>query len=123
MKYGAALLSIFSAAGLLAAGAQSASAAQAGLTPQQVHGRQILTQNCNICHLPQNPGSATYGPRLSKTSVNGDDALMKEVIQNGLVKMPGWKYALKDSDISDIIAYVRTLPEPPPPTNKGGGAE
>jgi mono/diheme cytochrome c family protein len=46
---------------------------------------------------------------------------MKEVIQNGLVKMPGWKYALKDTDISDIIAYVRTLPEPPPPTSRGGG--
>jgi len=116
MKYGAALLLT-----LLAAGAQTASAQS--LTPQQMHGRQILTQNCNVCHLPQNPGSATYGPRLSKTSVNGDDNLMKEVIQNGLVKMPGWKYTLKDSDISDIIAYVRTLPEPPPPTSKGGGAE
>ena len=107
------------AAILLAAGAQAASAQT--LTPQQAHGRQILTQNCNICHLPQNPGSATYGPRLSKSSVNGDDKLMKEVIQNGLVKMPGWKYTLKDNDINDIIAYVRTLPEPPPPTNKGGG--
>ena len=114
MKTRAALL-VF----LLAAVAQTASAQQ--LTPQQAHGRQILTQNCNICHLPQNPGSATYGPRLSKTSVNGDDKLMREVIMNGLVKMPGWKYTLKDQDISDVIAYVRTLPEPPPPTTKGGG--
>ena len=109
---------------LLAAGAQTASA-QNNLSPQLAHGRQILTQNCNICHLPQNPGSATYGPRLSKTSVNGDDALMREVIMNGLVKMPGWKYTLNASDISDVIAYVRTLPEPPPPTTKapGGAAE
>jgi mono/diheme cytochrome c family protein len=109
---------------LLAAGAQSASA-QNNLSPQLAHGRQILTQNCNICHLPQNPGSATYGPRLSKSSVNGDDALMREVIMNGLVKMPGWKYTLNASDISDVIAYVRTLPEPPPPTARapGGAAE
>jgi len=114
MKTRAALLVI-----VLAAGAQAASAQQ--LTPQQAHGRMLLTQNCNICHLPQNPGSATYGPRLSKTSVNGDDKLMREVIMNGLVKMPGWKYTLKDQDISDIIAYVRTLPEPPPPTTRGGG--
>ena len=114
MKRSAALLLV-----LLAAGAQTASAQN--LSPSQAHGRQILTQNCNICHLPQNPGSATYGPRLSKTSVNGDDKLMKEVIQSGLVKMPGWKYTLKDSDIDDVIAYVRTLPEPPPPTTKGGG--
>ena len=55
------------AAILLIAGAQGASAQT--LTAQQAHGRQILTQNCNICHLPQNPGSATYGPRLSKSSV------------------------------------------------------
>jgi mono/diheme cytochrome c family protein len=97
--------------------------AQQNLTDQQRHGRQILTQNCNICHLPQNPGSVTYGPRLSKSSVNGDDNLMRDVIMNGLVKMPGWKYALSATDIGDVIAYVRTLPEPPPPTSKGGGAE
>ena len=78
MKHHAALV-LF----LLAAGTQTASA-QNNLSPQLAHGRQILTQNCNICHLPQNPGSATYGPRLSKSSVNGDDALMKEVILNGL---------------------------------------
>jgi mono/diheme cytochrome c family protein len=114
MKHRAALLLI-----LLAAGTQAASAQT--LSPQLAHGRQILTQNCNICHLPQNPGSPTYGPRLSKSSVNGDDALMREVIMNGLVKMPGWKYTLNASDISDVIAYVRTLPEPPPPTSRGGG--
>jgi mono/diheme cytochrome c family protein len=117
MRYSAALLVFALAAWPLAVSAQQ------NLTDQQRHGRQILTQNCNICHLPQNPGSPTYGPRLSKTSVNGDDNLMRDVIMNGLVKMPGWKYALSASDISDVIAYVRTLPEPPPPTTKGGGAE
>ena len=113
----AVLLTVVAVASPLAASAQSS------LTDQQRHGRQILTQNCNICHLPQNPGSPTYGPRLSKTSTNGDDNLMREVILNGLVRMPGWKYTLSNTDVSDIISYVRTLPEPPPPTTKGGGAE
>ena len=114
MRRSAALL-VFAVAALpVVASAQN-------LTPQQTHGRKILTQNCNICHLPQNPGSATYGPRLSKTSTNGDDMLMREVILNGLVRMPAWKYTLSNQDVSDIIAYVRTLPEPPPPTAKGGG--
>jgi mono/diheme cytochrome c family protein len=117
MKHRAAVLAFLFAALPLAASAQQT------LTDQQRHGRQILTQNCNICHLPQNPGSATYGPRLSKTSTNGDDNLLRDVIMSGLVKMPGWKYTLSASDIGDVIAYVRTLPEPPPPTNKGGGAE
>jgi len=107
MKHRSALVFL-----LLAAGVQSASAAQQGLTAQQQHGRYLLTQNCNVCHLPQNPGSLTYGPLLNKAAANGDDALMKEVILNGLVKMPGWKYTLNNTDIDAIIAYVRTLPEP-----------
>lgn len=97
------------------------------LTPQQVRGRIILTQNCNICHLPQNPGSQTYGPLLNKASANGDDNLMKQVIQTGLVKMPGWRYTLNDNQIADVISYIRTLPvvAPPPPGKaaKGGGGE
>jgi mono/diheme cytochrome c family protein len=93
------------------------------LTPQQARGRIILTQNCNICHLPQNPGSQTYGPLLNKASANGDDNLMKQVIQTGLVKMPGWRYTLNDNQIADVIAYIRTLPvvEPPPPGKQGKG--
>ncbi len=97
--------------------------AQSQLTPAQQRGRIIITQNCNICHLPQNPGSQTYGPLLNKASANGDDALMKMVIQDGLVKMPGWKYTLNDSQISDVIAYIKILPvvAPPPPAAKGAG--
>jgi mono/diheme cytochrome c family protein len=97
--------------------------AQTNLTPAQARGRMIITQNCNICHLPQNPGSQTYGPLLNKASANGDDALMKTVIQNGLVKMPGWKYSLNDNQISDVIAYIKILPvvAPPPPAAKGAG--
>ena len=98
--------------------------AQTNLTPAQARGRMIITQNCNICHLPQNPGSQTYGPLLNKASANGDDALMKTVIQNGLVKMPGWKYSLNDNQIGDVIAYIRTLPVvAPPPPGKGKGKE
>jgi mono/diheme cytochrome c family protein len=102
--------------------------AQAQLTPAQQRGRIIITQNCNICHLPQNPGSQTYGPLLNKASANGDEALMKQVIQTGLVKMPGWRYTLNDGQINDVIAYIKILPvvAPPPPAAKGaekGGAE
>lgn len=86
------------------------------LTPAQARGREIITQNCNICHLPQSYGSQqTYGPLLNRASANGDDALMKTVIENGLVKMPGWKYTLNASQINDVIAYIKTLPVPPPP--------
>jgi len=94
------------------------------LTPAQARGRIILTQNCNICHLPQSAGSQTYGPLLNKQSANGDDNLMKQVIQTGFVKMPGWRYTLNDGQIGDVIAYIRTLPVvAPPPPGKGKGKE
>src|ERR1700754_4449481 len=94
------------------------------LSPAQARGRIILTQNCNICHLPQSPGSQTYGPMLNKESANGDDNLMKQVIQTGLVKMPGWRYTLNDNQIADVIAYIRTLPVvEPPPAKAGKGAD
>ena len=106
MKHSAALVVFALAAWPLAASAQDS------LSQQQKHGRFILTQNCNVCHLPQNPNSKTYGPLLNKAAANGDDMLMKEVILNGLVRMPAWKYTLSSSDVDDIIAYVRTLPAP-----------
>jgi len=60
---------------------------------------------------------------LNKESANGDDNLMKQVIQTGLVKMPGWRYTLNDNQIADVIAYIRTLPvvAPPPPGKQGKG--
>jgi mono/diheme cytochrome c family protein len=90
--------------------------AQNNLTPEQARGRMIVTQNCNICHLPQSFGSQqTYGPLLNRASANGDDALMRTVIENGLVKMPGWKYSLTPQDINDVISYIKILPVPPAP--------
>ena len=115
MKRSAALL-----LSIVAVWPMAAWAAQANLTPAQARGRMIITQNCNICHLPQNPGSRTYGPPLNKDAANGDDNLMREVIMNGLVKMPGWKYTLSNNEISDVIAYVRTLPVQPLPAAGGG---
>jgi len=104
MKYRVALVLLFAAAG-----AQTASA-QANLTPQQLHGRQIVTQNCVVCHLPSDPGATTYGPPLNKAAANGDPKLMHQVIESGLVKMPGWKFALSNSDIDDVVSYILTVP-------------
>jgi mono/diheme cytochrome c family protein len=61
---------------------------------------------------------------LNKSSANGDDNLMRQVIKTGLVKMPGWQYTLNDAQINDVIAYIKTLPvvaPPPPPAAKGAG--
>lgn len=126
MKRNVALLLVTLAASAASATLPLIASAQVNLTPAQARGRIIITQSCNICHLPQNPGSQTYGPLLNRASANGDDALMKTVIQNGLVKMPGWKYTLNDNQIGDVIAYIKTLPVVAPPANPtkaGGGGD
>jgi mono/diheme cytochrome c family protein len=105
MKHRAALLVV-----ALAALPQFAFAAQGGLTPQQMHGREIVTRNCVVCHLNPNADDKQYGPPLNKAAANGDPMLMHQVIETGLIRMPGWKYLLSNSDIDDVVAYIMTIP-------------
>ena len=101
---------------LLTAGPQYAIAQQApdGLTDQQRLGRQMMAQSCGVCHLPPAKNARTYGPPLSKGTGSGDDAVMRKVIVEGTTRMPAFKYFLQPADIDAIIAYVRTVPVPPP---------
>lgn len=101
---------------LIAAATAPAYAGQApdGLTDQQRLGRQLLSQSCGVCHLPPARGARTYGPPLSKTSIGGDDALMRKVITEGTARMPAFKHFLQPAQIDAIIAYVRTVSAPAP---------
>jgi mono/diheme cytochrome c family protein len=99
---------------LLTAGAQAASAQQAGdnLNETQRHGRQLFAQSCGICHLPPERGARTYGPALNKNAGGGDDDVMRQYITEGTPRMPSFKAYLKSADIDAIISYVRTVPAP-----------
>ena len=101
---------------LLTAGVPAALAQQAsdGLTDQQRLGRQLLSQNCGVCHLPPSRNARTYGPMLHKGSSGADDALMRKIMTEGTPRMPAFKYTLQASDIDAIMAFVRTVPAPPP---------
>jgi cytochrome c oxidase cbb3-type subunit III len=87
-------------------------------------GKKLYGQFCATCHgqsgKGDGPGAAALNPKprdhtdkeyMSKMS---DDDLMK-VIKNGGASvgksplMPPWGASLKDDQIKDIIAYVRTL--------------
>jgi mono/diheme cytochrome c family protein len=101
---------------LLTAGVPAAFAQQAsdGLTDQQRLGRQLLSQSCGVCHLPPARNARTYGPVLHKGTSGGDNALVRKIILEGTPRMPAFKHMLQTSDIDAIIAYVRTVPTPPP---------
>ena len=98
-----------------------ANAQQAGapaLDEQQTLGRRLLNQHCAICHLKPQIGAATYGPALSKETLGGQEAVLREVIGNGLPRMPGFKHEFKAEQIGAIIAYLKTVPAPAAPAKQ-----
>jgi mono/diheme cytochrome c family protein len=101
-------------------GAAQTAAAEPVLDATQLAGRNLFTQHCVVCHVKTLITAVhTYGPALSKQSLGGLDDVLREFIGNGTSNMPGFKYSLEPGEISSIVAYLKTLPAPPPaaPTN------
>jgi mono/diheme cytochrome c family protein len=85
------------------------------LTSVQLRGRNLFNQSCLVCHVKLQITSASkYGPDLSKEALGGQEAVMRDVISNGTPNMPGFKYTFAPEQIDAVIAYVKTLPTPPP---------
>ncbi len=70
----------------------------------------------NIEKLDPKPRNHTDGAYMNQRT----DSELFKVIKNGGFsmnlshEMPQWKHLLKDSDIWDVVAFVRTLADPPP---------
>jgi mono/diheme cytochrome c family protein len=103
---------------LFVLGLATAAQAQQPSLPQldsvQTQGRAIFSKSCNICHLPQQLGTGTFGPQLSKASLDGDASVLREVISNGMPHMPGFKHMYQPAQIDSVIAYLKTVPAPAP---------
>ncbi|MBF8300456.1 MAG: Cytochrome c protein [Acidobacteria bacterium] len=101
---------------LFTAGAPAVLAQQAsdGVTDQQRLGRQLLSQNCGVCHLPPARNAKTYGPMLHKGTSGGNNDLVRKIILEGTPRMPAFKHMLQSADVDAIIAFVRAVPTPPP---------
>ncbi len=88
-------------------------------------GKQLYDANCAACHGPDGEGGITVG---SSTSANlrapdldqvykSDDALIRRAILDGQDQdgealdpaMPRWRGKLTDTQVNDIIAYLKTL--------------
>jgi mono/diheme cytochrome c family protein len=111
MKRGARILL------LLCAGMPFAASAQQGndsLNDTERAGRQLLAQNCGVCHLPPAFNARTFGPRLSKDTAGGMDVAIRQIITEGTQRMPAFKHNLQPTQIDSIIAYLKTVPTPPP---------
>jgi mono/diheme cytochrome c family protein len=94
-------------------------AQQPQLSATETAGRKIFQTRCAMCHVGQDPATelatdtgarreSTFGPVLSKT-VAADEAKLREKIKNGGPRMPAYNLALTDDDISQVIAFIKTL--------------
>jgi mono/diheme cytochrome c family protein len=96
----------------LAASAQPAANAPA-LNERELLGMRLFNQSCRVCHTkPQATSPAQYGPVLSRSSLGGQDDVMRELIGNGTPRMPGFKYSYGPAQIDAIVAYLKTVPTP-----------
>lgn len=85
------------------------------LNDTQKLGQRLFYQSCVVCHTKPQITSGQYGPALSKDTLGGQEDAMRAFISSGTERMPGFKYQFEPTQISAIVAYLKTVPAPNPP--------
>jgi mono/diheme cytochrome c family protein len=83
-------------------------------------GQKVYTTNCSSCHQANGKGQPSVFPPLAGNPVvTGPAAKVITIVKNGLSgkisvngttyngQMPAWKGTLSDSDIANVITYIR----------------
>ena len=91
-------------------------------------GKEIYEQYCALCHGPEGKGDGSLSANLDPKPRNHTDGaymntltdahLLKVVGEGGAAAglspiMPAWKDILAAQQIQDVVAFVRSLAEPP----------
>lgn len=75
---------------------------------RRVHGASIFAANgCSHCHSIRN-GGGHKGPDLSGVGRRLKKDQMRRQIVEGSMRMPPFREELKDEEIADLIAYLRS---------------
>lgn len=78
-------------------------------------GADVYKSKCQMCHAADGSGSTPAGkamkaiPFSDPALVKASDADLIAATENGKGKMPAYKGKLTDSQIKDVVAYIRTL--------------
>ncbi len=93
------------ACGMIALGSSSAMAQDAAAT---------YKAKCAMCHGADGKGSAVGVKMGARDFTSADvqketDAQLTEIITKGKGKMPAYEGKLKDTEIKDLVAYIRGL--------------
>jgi mono/diheme cytochrome c family protein len=96
--------------------------AAGGGDPKVAMGQTMYAEKCALCHGAtghgDGPGAAALDPK-PRNHTDGSymnaqtNEQLHEVVKNGKGQMPAWGATMSDEEIDAVLAYVRTLAEPP----------
>jgi mono/diheme cytochrome c family protein len=104
-------------------GTSSGGAPTGGAAPsaQAANGAKVFSTNCSSCHGAQGQGvPGSFPPLANNPTVTGDPNKVVGILLNGLHgsitvagatyngQMPAWKGTLSNSDIADVITFIRS---------------
>ncbi len=79
------------------------------------HGEAWFYQRCSLCHMGRIVKDNTYesmAPSLEgilKDAPSDREKLVREAIQRGTRRMPGFRYNFTPTEFEELIAYLKTL--------------
>ena len=90
--------------------------AELGLTTQQAAGRRVYNADCLVCHAAYS-NSGKNGPSLQglfkkqymRSGIPATDGRVRDVILIGRPMMPGFRNALSQQEVDELLAYLHTL--------------
>lgn len=81
-----------------------------GVAADTKNGARLYAQYCQTCHGANGRGEVPGAPDFSRSgALLKTDAALFSSIKSGRKGMPGFLGILKDRDLFDVIAYLRTL--------------
>jgi mono/diheme cytochrome c family protein len=79
------------------------------------NGERWFYQRCSLCHMGRIVKDDTYqpmGPDLAgifKNATPAREAQIREQIQRGSPRMPGFRYTFTPAELEEVLAYMKTL--------------
>ena len=76
---------------------------------------KFFKTNCTLCHADDGSGSSPTGKAMKAKDLrssevqNQTDAQLAEVITKGRGKMPPFGAKIKPDDVTNLVAYIRSL--------------
>lgn len=73
-------------------------------------GAQLYSDHCVVCHGERGEGAVPGVPDFTRgAALLAPDRTLANTVRLGKTSMPAFQGLLKDSDIYDVIAFLRTL--------------